>query len=227
MFRTPDRDDRAAREVQIQAGDVQLDGTLSVPADAQGIVIFAHGSGSSRFSSRNRYVASHLNRARLATLLFDLLTREEETIDARTAELRFDIALLAKRLVDAADWIANQSDTRDLPIGYFGASTGGGAALVAAAQRRDQIAAVVSRGGRPDLADDALPVVRAPTLLIVGSLDVPVIEMNREAFGQLNCEKRMEIVPGASHLFEEPGTLEDVAQLATTWFTEHLHPAHV
>jgi dienelactone hydrolase len=227
MFRTPDRDDRAAREVQIQAGDVQLDGTLSVPADAQGIVIFAHGSGSSRFSSRNRYVASHLNRARLATLLFDLLTREEETIDARTAELRFDIALLAKRLVDAADWIANQSDTRDLPIGYFGASTGGGAALVAAAQRRDQIAAVVSRGGRPDLADDALPVVRAPTLLIVGSLDVPVIEMNREAFGQLNCEKRMEIVPGASHLFEEPGTLEDVAQLATSWFTEHLHPAHV
>jgi dienelactone hydrolase len=227
MFRTPDRDDRAAREVQIQAGDVQLDGTLSVPADAQGIVIFAHGSWSSRFSSRNRYVASHLNRARLATLLFDLLTREEETIDARTAELRFDIALLAKRLVDAADWIANQSDTRDLPIGYFGASTGGGAALVAAAQRRDQIAAVVSRGGRPDLADDALPVVRAPTLLIVGSLDVPVIEMNREAFGQLNCEKRMEIVPGASHLFEEPGTLEDVAQLATTWFTEHLHPAHV
>jgi dienelactone hydrolase len=227
MFRTPDRDDSAALEVQIQAGDVQLDGTLSVPADAQGIVIFAHGSGSSRFSSRNRYVASHLNRARLATLLFDLLTREEETIDARTAELRFDIALLAKRLVDAADWIANQSDTRDLPIGYFGASTGGGAALVAAAQRRDQIAAVVSRGGRPDLADDALPVVRAPTLLIVGSLDVPVIEMNREAFGQLNCEKRMEIVPGASHLFEEPGTLEDVAQLATTWFTEHLHPAHV
>jgi dienelactone hydrolase len=227
MFRTPDRDDSAALEVQIQAGDVQLDGTLSVPADAQGIVIFAHGSGSSRFSSRNRYVASHLNRARLATLLFDLLTREEETIDARTAELRFDIALLAKRLVDAADWIANQSDTRDLPIGYFGASTGGGAALVAAAQRRDQIAAVVSRGGRPDLADDALPVVRAPTLLIVGSLDVPVIEMNREAFGKLNCEKRMEIVPGASHLFEEPGTLEDVAQLATTWFTEHLHPAHV
>jgi dienelactone hydrolase len=227
MFRTPDRDDSAALEVQIQAGDVQLDGTLSVPADAQGIVIFAHGSGSSRFSSRNRYVASHLNRARLATLLFDLLTREEETIDARTAELRYDIALLAKRLVDAADWIANQSDTRDLPIGYFGASTGGGAALVAAAQRRDQIAAVVSRGGRPDLADDALPVVRAPTLLIVGSLDVPVIEMNREAFGQLNCEKRMEIVPGASHLFEEPGTLEDVAQLATTWFTEHLHPAHV
>jgi dienelactone hydrolase len=227
MFRTPDRDDSAALEVQIQAGDVQLDGTLSVPADAQGIVIFAHGSGSSRFSSRNRYVASHLNRARLATLLFDLLTREEETIDARTAELRFDIALLAKRLVDAADWIANQSDTRDLPIGYFGASTGGGAALVAAAQRRDQIAAVVSRGGRPDLADDALPVVRAPTLLIVGSLDVPVIEMNREAFGQLNCEKRMEIVPGASHLFEEPGTLEDVAQLATSWFTEHLHPAHV
>jgi dienelactone hydrolase len=227
MFRTPDRDDSAAREVQIQAGDVQLDGTLSVPADAQGIVIFAHGSGSSRFSSRNRYVASHLNRARLATLLFDLLTREEGTIDGRTAELRFDIALLAQRLVVAADWSTNQSDTRDLPIGYFGASTGGGAALVAAAQRRDQIAAVVSRGGRPDLADDALPVVRAPTLLIVGSLDVPVIEMNREAFGQLNCEKRMEIVPGASHLFEEPGTLEDVAQLATTWFTEHLHPAHV
>jgi dienelactone hydrolase len=134
---------------------------------------------------------------------------------------------LAKRLVDAADWIANQSDTRDLPIGYFGASTGGGAALVAAAQRREQIAAVVSRGGRPGLADDALPVVRAATLLIVGSLDVPVIAMNREAFAQLNCEKRMEIVPGASHLFEEPGTLEDVARLATNWFTEHLHPAHV
>jgi pimeloyl-ACP methyl ester carboxylesterase len=206
---------------------VQLEGTLSLPSDAHGIVIFAHGSGSSRFSSRNRFVAAELQRAHLATLLFDLLTREEEAIDAQTAHLRFDIPLLARRLIDVAGWSAQQPDTRDLPIGLFGASTGGGAALVATAQRQDQIAAVVSRGGRPDLAGDALPFVRAPTLLIVGSRDEPVIEMNQWALDQLTCEKRLTIVPGASHLFEEPGTLEKVARLATYWFLEHLHPAHV
>jgi putative phosphoribosyl transferase len=216
-----------SREVQIHSAAARLDGTLTIPDGAHGIVIFAHGSGSSRFSSRNRYVAAELQRAHLAALLFDLLTREEEAIDAQTAHLRFDIPLLARRLVAAADWATTQPETRDLPIGFFGASTGGGAALVAAAQRPQQIAAVVSRGGRPDLADDALPAVRAATLLIVGSLDEPVIEMNQWALERLTCEKRLTIVPGATHLFEEPGTLEHVARLASDWFTEHLHPAHV
>jgi putative phosphoribosyl transferase len=201
---------------------VVLHGDLSVPAGATGVVLFAHGSGSSRNSSRNRYVASELNRARLATLLFDLLTVEEEQVDAHTGHLRFDIRLLAERLAAATDWVAQQDDTAGLPVGYFGASTGGSAALVAAAERFGVVRAVVSRGGRPDLAGEALPHVRAPTLLIVGGDDIPVIGMNREAMGRMRCEVRLEIVPHATHLFEEPGALERVAALAADWFRRHL-----
>jgi dienelactone hydrolase len=204
--------------VHVDAGGLTLDGDLLVPRDAQGIVLFAHGSGSSRFSSRNRYVAEFLREGGLGTLLIDLLTRQEEAIDARTAHLRFDIALLAERLVGATNWLAKRPETEHLRVGLFGASTGGGAALVAAAEMPDRIAAVVSRGGRPDLAGHALPQVKAPTLLIVGGDDVPVIGMNREAYDQMTAERRIEIVPGASHLFEEPGTLERVAQLARDWF---------
>ncbi|HTL28238.1 MAG TPA: dienelactone hydrolase family protein [Tepidisphaeraceae bacterium] len=223
----PRETNNVTREVEIRSGTARLEGTLAIPSDAHGIVIFAHGSGSSRFSSRNRYVASELQRGHLATLLFDLLTRDEEATDDVTSHLRFDIPFLAHRLVDAVEWAGKQTETRDLPIGLFGASTGGGAALFAAAERPQQITAVVSRGGRPDLAGEALLKVRASTLLIVGSRDEPVIEINQSAMDQLTCEKRLAIVPGASHLFEEPGTLEDVARLATAWFSEHLHPARV
>jgi dienelactone hydrolase len=208
--------------VRLPAGHVELIGDLAVPADATGLVLFAHGSGSSRHSSRNKFVASELNESGLATLLFDLLTEAEEYEERYTRHLRFDIGLLAGRLVAATDWAAREQDLRGLPVGYFGASTGGGAALVAAAARPDGVAAVVSRGGRPDLAGDALPHVRAPTLLIVGGEDTPVIEMNREALAQLRCEKQLQIVPGATHLFEEPGTLEEVARLARQWFERHL-----
>jgi dienelactone hydrolase len=187
-----------------------------------GVVVFAHGSGSSRFSSRNRFVASVLEQAGLATLLMDLLTRDEEVVDQLTAHLRFDIELLAERLVAATDWLAEQDDTTDLPIGYFGASTGAAAALVAAAERPEVVRAIVSRGGRPDLAGPALSRVRAPTLLIVGSRDELVIELNRAALNELRGEKRLEIVPGATHLFEEPGTLEAVARLARDWFVRYL-----
>lgn len=217
-----------ARAVHIAAGQasaptpVVLHGDLSLPAGARGIVLFAHGSGSSRHSSRNRFVAHELNRAGLATLLLDLLTAEEEQVDAQTAELRFDIGLLAERLASATDWVAQQDDTGTLRVGYFGASTGGGAALVAAAERFNVVRAVVSRGGRPDLAGKALPHVRAPTLLIVGGNDAPVIGMNREAMGRMRCEARLEIVPRATHLFEEPGALERVAALATDWFRRYL-----
>ena len=200
----------------------KLAGNLIVPVGASGIVLFAHGSGSSRFSSRNRYVASFLRGGGLGTLLIDLLTPEEERIDDITAELRFDIGLLAGRLVDTVAWLANQTQTKKLKVGLFGASTGGGAALVAAARQPESIHAVVSRGGRPDLAGDALPLVKAPTLLIVGGADVPVIGMNREAYERMHAERRMEIVPGATHLFEEPGTLERVAQLARDWFLQYL-----
>jgi putative phosphoribosyl transferase len=213
------------RQVHIRVGPATLEGNVSVPAGTRGIVLFAHGSGSSRHSPRNRYVASVLQAGGLATLLIDLLTADEETVDLRTRRLRFDIELLADRLVDATDWLAQYPDTRLLPVGYFGASTGGGAALVAAAQRPEVVGAVVSRGGRPDLAGPALPLVRAPTLLIVGGRDVPVIGMNQAALVQLRCAKRLEIVPGATHLFEEPGTLEDVARLARDWFNQHLAPA--
>jgi putative phosphoribosyl transferase len=195
------------------------------PEGARGVVLFAHGSGSSRHSVRNRFVAGALRGGGLATLLLDLLTPDEEAVDARTAHLRFDIGLLAHRLVAATDWLTANPDTRGLKIGYFGASTGGGAALVAAAERPDLVAAVVSRGGRPDLAGPSLVHVRAPTLLIVGGRDEPVIGMNREAMRQLRSETRLEIVPGATHLFEEPGALEAVARLAEDWFQRHFRPA--
>jgi putative phosphoribosyl transferase len=209
------------RAVRVAAGSVMLDGDLSLPDPASGVVLFAHGSGSSRHSPRNRYVARVLQEAGLGTLLIDLLTPAEEAVDMRTAHLRFDIGLLAARLTSATEWLAQQPDTAMRTIGYFGASTGGGAALVAAAARPRGVAAVVSRGGRPDLAGDALPQVQAPTLLIVGSNDEPVIELNEDALAQLRCEKRLEIVPGATHLFEEPGALERVADLARDWLTRH------
>ena len=208
--------------VHITAGPVTLEGNLSLPRGARGIVMFAHGSGSSRLSPRNRYVAQLLNQARLATLLVDLLTAQEEAIDLRTARLRFDIGLLAERLVGATDWLLEHPQTRELQIGYFGASTGAAAALVAAAERLDEVAAIVSRGGRPDLAGPRLPQVRAPTLLIVGGNDVQVIELNRAAFAQLRCEKQLVIVPGATHLFEEPAALDEVARLAREWFQRYL-----
>jgi dienelactone hydrolase len=208
--------------VHVAAGGVTLDGNLLIPSGAKGLVLFAHGSGSSRFSSRNRYVAEVLREGGLATLLIDLLTRDEEDVDLRTAHLRFDIQLLADRLVGTVRWLGKQRETSALRLGLFGASTGGGAALVAAARLPDQIAAVVSRGGRPDLAGRALPAVEAPTLLIVGGDDLPVIDMNRDAYAKMTCERKIEIVPGASHLFEEPGTLERVAELARDWFRRWL-----
>jgi pimeloyl-ACP methyl ester carboxylesterase len=212
------------RPVRIQAGRALLDGDLALPEQARGMVLFAHGSGSSRFSPRNRFVADYLGAAGLATLLVDLLTPEEEARDRLTAELRFDIALLSLRLVGVTDWIAQQADLRELGLGYFGASTGAAAALVAAAERPDRARAVVSRGGRPDLAGPVLPNVQAPTLLIVGGDDTPVIGMNRSALAKLQCERELVIVPNATHLFEEPGTLDEVARLAREWFLQHLAP---
>ena len=210
------------RSVRLPAGDVMLEGDLALPPAARGVVLFAHGSGSSRHSSRNRYVAGELRSAGLGTLLMDLLTEQEEYEERVTRHLRFDIGLLARRLAAAVDWLQARPETRDFGIGLFGASTGGGAALVAAVERPDAVRAVVSRGGRPDLAGEALRRVQAPTLLLVGGHDYPVIEMNREALAQLPCEKALEIVPGATHLFEEPGTLEQVAALARDWFLRHL-----
>ncbi len=211
------------RSVHIAAGpQVVLAGDLGVPAEAAGIVLFAHGSGSSRHSTRNQYVARQLYEAGLATLLFDLLTEDEEAQDRYTGHLRFDLELLSRRLLAASDWVMTQPALRGLRMGYFGASTGGGAALMAAAKAGIEIGAVVSRGGRPDLAKDALPQVRSPTLLIVGGRDTPVIEMNRAAYAELGCVKALEIVAGASHLFEEPGALEQVARLAVAWFKRYL-----
>jgi dienelactone hydrolase len=210
------------RLVYVQTGIVTLTGNLVVPEDASGIVLFAHGSGSSRLSPRNRSVARELSGRGLATLLIDLLTPEEERVDIETAHLRFDIDLLADRLAGAKEWLTGQPETRDFRIGYFGASTGAAAALVAAAVQPESIGAVVSRGGRPDLAGDLLPRVQASTLLIVGGDDFPVIQMNRQAFAQLTCKKKLEIVPGATHLFEEPGALKTVARLAGDWFLQHL-----
>ena len=207
----------------IPAGKAQLAGNLIVPDGAAGIVLFAHGSGSSRHSSRNVFVARALQNAGIATLLFDLLTGAEEEVDIYTREYRFDIPLLADRLMHATHWLDSQPGVRDLGIGYFGASTGSAAALIAAAKLGDRINAVVSRGGRPDLAETALERVSAPTLLIVGGDDDVVIELNEQAYARLRCEKELEIVPGASHLFEEPGTLEAVARLASNWFAAHLH----
>jgi len=212
-------------DVVIPAHDALLQGTLAIPNAATGLVAFAHGSGSSRLSSRNQSVAQALNRAGLATLLFDLLTMHENARDMATAEYRFDIPLLARRLTDAVDWLAEQRDTRALPIGLFGASTGAAAALIAAAARPEWVQAVVSRGGRPDLAGETLPKVRAPTLLIIGGWDTQVIELNHQAAQQLTCEHRTAIVSGATHLFEEPGKLEEVSRLAAAWFVAHLHPA--
>ncbi len=209
-------------EVRIPAGRATLDGNLTIVDGATVLVLFVHGSGSSRHSPRNQFVARTLNNAGLATLLFDLLTPEEEAIDARTAELRFNIELLAERLVHASNWAKQQQETRDLRIGYFGSSTGGGAALVAAAEVPDDVGAVVSRGGRPDLAGEALPKVQTPTLLIVGGNDDIVIELNEQARDLMRCEVKLEIVPGATHLFEEPGALERVAQLASDWFLLHV-----
>ena len=196
-------------------------GNLSIPKNPIGIVIFAHGSGSSRFSPRNRSVADFLNENHIATLLMDLLTEEEEKIDESTSEFRFNISLLAERLLQVTDWLLQNNETKSLPIGYFGASTGAAAALIAAARKKGAISAVVSRGGRPDLAKATLRQVSSPTLLIVGGLDSEVIEMNREALDPLKCTKKLEIVPGATHLFEEPGCLKKVAWLAFEWFTKY------
>lgn len=209
--------------LRIDLRSAMLEADVSLPGTARGLVLFAHGSGSSRFSPRNRQVAQQLNEAQLATVLADLLTPAEAAIDERTRQLRFDIRLLADRLVDLTDWLRVDTRTATLNIGYFGASTGAGAALVAAAQRPDTVRAVVSRGGRPDLAGQALARVRAPTLLIVGGNDAAVIDLNRQALALLRGEKHMAIVPGATHLFEEPGALGAVAALARDWFLSHLN----
>jgi dienelactone hydrolase len=214
------------RPVKIEIPSAVLEGNLFLPKDARGIVLFAHGSGSSRHSPRNQFVAKILQNAGIGTLLFDLLTVKEEIIDERTGRLRFDIRLLAKRLVDTTDWLQGYPEAENLKPGYFGASTGAAAALVAAGERSGLVQAVVSRGGRPDLAEDALARVKAPTLLIVGGEDVQVIEMNREALAKLKSEKALIIVPGATHLFEEPGTLEEVARLASRWFLKHFRESH-
>jgi putative phosphoribosyl transferase len=208
--------------VTVAAGDAPLAGDLTVPQDAIGTVVFAHGSGSGRFSPRNQYVAAELVRGGLATLLLDLLTEDEEAIDRRTGHLRFDIGMLASRVIGAIDWLASDDDVGPLPVGCFGASTGAAAALVAAAERPQRVAAVVSRGGRPDLAGEELRRVVAPTLLIVGGSDTEVIRLNQQAQQRLGGESRLDIIPGATHLFEEPGALERVAALARDWFLRHL-----
>jgi putative phosphoribosyl transferase len=225
----PDRKlelDGGRYEVAIAVEGARLEGSLVVPTDAMGLVLFAHGSGSSRHSPRNQYVAQILQAQGIGSLLFDLLTRQEESVDEYTGKLRFDIPFLAERLVAATRWIANDSRTRNLKVGYFGASTGAGAALMAAAELPRVVSAIVSRGGRPDLAGSALGLVHAPSLLIVGGLDEPVITMNREALARLQCpDKKLVIIPGATHLFEEPGTLEAAAKIAAEWFSRHF--AHV
>jgi dienelactone hydrolase len=210
------------RGVRIPIADATLEGDLAIPAGASGIAVFAHGSGSSRHSPRNRSVARVIRKAGVGTLLFDLLTREEESVDLYTRHLRFDIELLAERLIRATGWLAEQEEARNLRIGYFGSSTGAAAALMAAARLGEKIGAVVSRGGRPDLAGAALPLVKSPTLLIIGGDDQPVIELNQRAYEQMRCEKEMRIIPDATHLFEEPGALEQVAELAAAWFRDHL-----
>jgi len=210
------------RIVTIETGGVTLEGSLVIPERARGVVLFAHGSGSSRHSPRNLYVAEALHAGGLGTLLIDLLTPAEEAVDVRTRELRFDINLLADRLIGATWWLSGEETTRALPVGLFGASTGAAAALVAAAGRADHVAAVVSRGGRPDLAGPSLPNVRTPTLLIVGGADGVVIDLNQRAMALMTAPVRLEIVPGATHLFEEPGALDQVARLARDWFVRYL-----
>jgi putative phosphoribosyl transferase len=208
--------------VKIPAGKATINGNLTVPPKAKGIVLFAHGSGSSRFSPRNTMVAREINKAGIATLLIDLLTEEEETKDEFTGKYRFDIDLLASRLIFATEWLTTNPNTAKLEVGYFGASTGAAAALIAAAKHPEQIKAVVSRGGRPDLAGDYLSRVKAPTLLIVGGDDTEVLQLNREALEQLRSDKKLTVVPGATHLFEESGKLEQVAKLAIEWFSKYL-----
>lgn len=210
--------------IYIPSGNIKLEGELKLPKGATGVVLFAHGSGSSRHSPRNQYVARTIREAGVGTLLFDLLTKDEEEVDAYTRHLRFDISLLAKRLVDATNWITSQAATQHLRIGYFGASTGAAAALIGAVELPNIVAGVVSRGGRPDLAGEVLPRVKAPTLLIVGGNDDVVIRLNQDAYAQLRCEKELKIVSGATHLFEEPGKLEQVAQFASEWFKKKLQP---
>jgi pimeloyl-ACP methyl ester carboxylesterase len=212
------------QSVRIPLGDIELAGDLSIPTGARGLVVFAHGSGSGRFSPRNQAVAAFLVRSGLATLLMDLLTPEEEAEDLQTARLRFDLRLLGERVTGTIDWLAASTEARALPIGCFGASTGAAAALIAAAERPPRVRAVVSRGGRPDLAGEALRGVIAPTLLIVGGRDTEVLELNRLAQAELRAQSRLVIVPGAGHLFEEPGALEEVARLARDWFLTHLQP---
>ena len=209
-------------EIKIPLGNVVVEGTLTLPPEAKGVVLFAHGSGSSRFSPRNQYVAKEFNKATIGTLLFDLLTQEEEETDIVTAEYRFNIPLLAQRLIGATEWLRNDPQTKRFAFGYFGASTGAAAALIAAAKLPNEIAAVVSRGGRPDLAGEYLPNVVAPTLLLVGGLDAEVIELNQEAMDQMTAEKKLTIIPVATHLFEEPGTLEQVAKFSKDWFLRYL-----
>jgi pimeloyl-ACP methyl ester carboxylesterase len=215
--------DDTLQVVEIRCGGVVLEGELAIPRGASGLVIFAHGSGSSRHSSRNQFVARVIRQSGNGTLLFDLLTADEEAQDNITAELRFDIPFLARRLLEVTRWVLEREDAGGLGLGYFGSSTGGAAALVAAAEMGSRIGAVVSRGGRPDLAGLALPRVQSPTLLIVGGNDDVVIKLNEEAYGDLRCEKELRVVPGATHLFAEPGMLEIVAALAADWFRQHLH----
>lgn len=214
----------AETPVTIPVGDVRLHGDLVVPSRASGVVVFAHGSGSSRHSPRNRQVASALQSAGLGTLLFDLLTEQEEEIDNRTRRLRFDIDLLAERMVGVTRWLAEEEDTRRLRVGYFGASTGAAAALVAAARLADRVGPVVSRGGRPDLAGDALQALSSPVLLIVGGADVEVLDLNRRAAERIRSAVELAVVPGATHLFPEPGAMEEVTRLATEFLLKHLPP---
>jgi putative phosphoribosyl transferase len=210
-------------DMKIPIGKVVVEGTLTLSPAAKGVVLFAHGSGSSRFSTRNQYVAKEFNKAAIGTLLFDLLTQEEEETDIVTAEYRFNIPLLADRLIGATEWLRNDPKTKRLPFGYFGASTGAAAALIAAAKLPREISVVISRGGRPDLAGQYLSDVAAPTLLLVGGLDTEVIELNRQAMNKMKVEKKIVIIPGATHLFEEKGTLEEVAKVSIDWFLKYLH----
>jgi dienelactone hydrolase len=214
--------DQGRNEVTIPLGIAEVKGNLEIPAGAGAIVLFAHGSGSSRFSPRNTYVADLVNKRGMATLLIDLLTAEEEAVDEYTGQYRFDVNMLAQRLVDSTSWLKTRPGTKSLSVGYFGASTGAAAALIAAAKLPAEVKAVVSRGGRPDLAGASLGGVQAPTLLIVGGDDAEVLELNRQALRALRAEKRLEVVPGATHLFEEPGTLQRAAELAIDWFLKHL-----
>jgi putative phosphoribosyl transferase len=224
--RTRNESDLAPIEVRIPCASMTLEGVLAVPTEAAGVVVFAHGSGSSRHSPRSQFVARVIRESGYGTLLFDLLTAEEEIEDNITRNLRFDIALLSSRLAEVTRWLVAQTVARDVGIGYFRSSTGAGAALVAAAEVGPRVEAVVSRGGRPDLAGNALGQMKSPTLLIVGGYDEVVIRLNQEALAELRCEKELKIVPGATHLFEEPGALEEVARLATEWFGRHFH-AHL